>query len=231
MTELADLLSRIGPVVRRLPGKRSIRGRTSLPVRARRRRADPRRRHDSRRTHRAPRVGQVAHLDRPGRRRDAARDRPLSLVDGMTTSSVHQDVGVDAGSEHRVAVLGRALCLEHPTVGWNVVEGVVALAAVIAAGEILYGFWRSLTDKAVAAFLDFGIREHGFARVRCGTCRGEFLVAYSCKGRGRGSSSGRAGGWRPGSSPGGVDATGGADPIVSAPRRWWRAAAPLGTAR
>jgi hypothetical protein len=47
-----------------------------------------------------------------------------------------------------------------------------------------YGFWRGSTDKAVGAYLDCGILENGFARVRCGACRAEFLVAFSCKGRG-----------------------------------------------
>ncbi len=34
------------------------------------------------------------------------------------------------------------------------------------------------------AFLDCGIEEHGFARVRCDACRREFRVALSCKRRG-----------------------------------------------
>jgi hypothetical protein len=50
--------------------------------------------------------------------------------------------------------------------------------------EVRYGFWRSFTDKAVGAYLDCGILDHGFARVRCGACRAEFLVPFSCKGRG-----------------------------------------------
>ena len=36
----------------------------------------------------------------------------------------------------------------------------------------------------MAAFLDCGILENGFARVRCGACAAEYLVAFSCKGRG-----------------------------------------------
>jgi len=47
-----------------------------------------------------------------------------------------------------------------------------------------YGFWRGVTDKAAAAYLDCGILDNGFARVRCGACRAEFLVTFSCKGRG-----------------------------------------------
>lgn len=47
-----------------------------------------------------------------------------------------------------------------------------------------YGFWRGFTDRAVGAYLDCDIPGNGFARVRCGSCRTEFLVAFSCKGRG-----------------------------------------------
>jgi hypothetical protein len=46
-----------------------------------------------------------------------------------------------------------------------------------------YSFWRGFTDKAVGGYLDCGILENGFARVRCGACHAEFLVAFSCKGR------------------------------------------------
>lgn len=42
-----------------------------------------------------------------------------------------------------------------------------------------YGFWWSVTDKAVGAFLDCGVLENGFARVRCPAYRAEFLVAFS----------------------------------------------------
>ena len=47
-----------------------------------------------------------------------------------------------------------------------------------------YGFWRGFADRAVGAYLDCGILDNGFARVRCGACRAEFLVTFSCKGRG-----------------------------------------------
>ena len=50
--------------------------------------------------------------------------------------------------------------------------------------ESLYGFWRGFADRAVGAYLDCGVLENGFARVRCGACRAKFLVAFSCKGRG-----------------------------------------------
>jgi len=50
--------------------------------------------------------------------------------------------------------------------------------------ERRYGFWRGLWDTAVAKYLDCGLFESGFARVACPECRAEFLVAFSCKGRG-----------------------------------------------
>ena len=47
-----------------------------------------------------------------------------------------------------------------------------------------YGFWRGACEDAAYAFLDCGIFEHGFARVRCAGCRAESLVAFSCQRRG-----------------------------------------------
>ncbi len=52
------------------------------------------------------------------------------------------------------------------------------------------GFWRGFVDDAVNRYLDCGLFEHGFARVQCGGCHHEFLVAFSCKGRGLCSSCG-----------------------------------------
>ena len=46
-----------------------------------------------------------------------------------------------------------------------------------------FGFWRSIIDKAVAAFLKCGDLQHGFARARCPDCHHEFFVAFSCKQR------------------------------------------------
>lgn len=50
--------------------------------------------------------------------------------------------------------------------------------------EHRFGFWRGFYDTAVASYLDCGLLENGFARVRCPQCASEFLVAFSCKGRG-----------------------------------------------
>ena len=46
-----------------------------------------------------------------------------------------------------------------------------------------YGRLRHAARRAVEKFLDCGLLERGFARVRCDRCRAEFLVAPSCKAR------------------------------------------------
>jgi hypothetical protein len=49
--------------------------------------------------------------------------------------------------------------------------------------EPTHGPLRAAARSAVRRFLDCGLLEHGFARVRCATCRAEILVAFRCKGR------------------------------------------------
>ena len=44
-----------------------------------------------------------------------------------------------------------------------------------------WGPWRRVIPDVVEKFLACGILEHGFARVRCGGCRHEYLLAFSCK--------------------------------------------------
>jgi hypothetical protein len=39
-----------------------------------------------------------------------------------------------------------------------------------------YGAWRGIVERTLFAFLDCGIEERGFARVRCDACRREFRV-------------------------------------------------------
>jgi len=46
-----------------------------------------------------------------------------------------------------------------------------------------YGRLRHAARRAVEKFLECGILEQGFARVRCDRCKAEFLVAFSCKAR------------------------------------------------
>jgi uncharacterized protein YeaO (DUF488 family) len=49
--------------------------------------------------------------------------------------------------------------------------------------ESRYGSLRDIAKKAAHRFLECGILEYGFARVVCGKCRAEFLVAFNCKAR------------------------------------------------
>ena len=42
-----------------------------------------------------------------------------------------------------------------------------------------WGPWRSVVAAVVEKFLACGILEHGCARVRCGSCRHEYLLAFS----------------------------------------------------
>jgi hypothetical protein len=49
--------------------------------------------------------------------------------------------------------------------------------------ESTHGPLRAAARRVAARVLDCGLIEHGFARVSCGTCRAEFLVAFRCKGR------------------------------------------------
>lgn len=52
-----------------------------------------------------------------------------------------EDTCCTAGTPVRAASLGRALRLEYLTVGWNLVEGVIAVAAAVLAGSVaLLGF-------------------------------------------------------------------------------------------
>ena len=50
--------------------------------------------------------------------------------------------------------------------------------------ERSYGFWRGILDGAVTRYLDCGIFENGFARIRCPDCKDEYFLPFSCKGRG-----------------------------------------------
>jgi hypothetical protein len=50
--------------------------------------------------------------------------------------------------------------------------------------EKKYGFWRGFVDTVVARYLDCGVAEGGFARLRCDTCDVEELLTLSCKQRG-----------------------------------------------
>lgn len=45
------------------------------------------------------------------------------------------------------------------------------------------GFWRGFVDEQVRRYLDCGLFENGFARIRCPNCAEEYLLAFSCKTR------------------------------------------------
>jgi len=49
--------------------------------------------------------------------------------------------------------------------------------------EPMRGPLQRTASGAVGRLLECGLLDHGFARVRCGTCRAEFMVAFRCKGR------------------------------------------------
>ncbi len=67
----------------------------------------------------------------------------------------------------RAAALTCALRLEYLTVGWNVIEGVIAVAAAIAAGSVaLLGFGLdSFVESASAAILTWRFRAEHLGRV------------------------------------------------------------------
>lgn len=46
-----------------------------------------------------------------------------------------------------------------------------------------YGDWRPAVREVADKLLARGVLEHGFARVRCGACTHEYLLAFSCKAR------------------------------------------------
>jgi hypothetical protein len=49
--------------------------------------------------------------------------------------------------------------------------------------ERAYGFYRPYLRSVIYRYLDCGVLRNGFARVRCGECGHEYLLAFSCKRR------------------------------------------------
>ena len=49
--------------------------------------------------------------------------------------------------------------------------------------ERRFGFWRGIVDEQIRRYLDCGLFENGFARIRCPDCAEEYLLAFSCKTR------------------------------------------------
>ena len=50
--------------------------------------------------------------------------------------------------------------------------------------EKTFGYWRGFVDAVVARYLDRGVPEAGFARLKCDACGSERLLTLSCKQRG-----------------------------------------------
>jgi hypothetical protein len=46
-----------------------------------------------------------------------------------------------------------------------------------------YGFFRPYVKEVIYRYLDCGILQNGFARVKCADCGHEYLLAFSCKRR------------------------------------------------
>ncbi len=46
-----------------------------------------------------------------------------------------------------------------------------------------HGPLRPVVERVLRDFLTCGLPEHGFARVPCGECAEEFLLAFSCRTR------------------------------------------------
>ncbi len=49
--------------------------------------------------------------------------------------------------------------------------------------ERRYGFFRPYVKEVICRYLDCGGLHNGFARIRCGECGHEYLLAFSCKRR------------------------------------------------
>ena len=45
--------------------------------------------------------------------------------------------------------------------------------------EKTYGYWRGFVDAVVARYLDCGVPEAGFARLKCDSCGAEKLLGFS----------------------------------------------------
>ncbi|WP_158080020.1 transposase zinc-binding domain-containing protein [Archangium sp. Cb G35] len=58
------------------------------------------------------------------------------------------------------------------------------LATLLAEASELGRGLPQYVERDFARYLECGVLAHGFARVRCESCKDELLVAFSCKGRG-----------------------------------------------
>ncbi len=58
------------------------------------------------------------------------------------------------------------------------------LARPMPRGSPRRGAGPAYVEREFRRYLECGILAHGFARARCGQCGHDFLIAFSCKGRG-----------------------------------------------
>ena len=68
------------------------------------------------------------------------------------------------------------------TVLYQVVQG--HLETVLVAQDDADSVVPAHAERALRRYLECGILAHGFARARCGDCGHDWLIAFSCKGRG-----------------------------------------------
>jgi cation diffusion facilitator family transporter len=138
-------------------------------------------------------------------------------------------------AEDRPSLLRRGLRLEYLTVGWNLVEGVVAIAAAITAGSLaLLGFGLdSFVETASGAIIIWRLLAEGRARdherIETIERRAQRLVAASLAGLAAyivyDAVTTLVAGERPDASPGGVVVA-----AVSLAVMWWLARAKRRTA-
>ena len=69
------------------------------------------------------------------------------------------------------------------TLAWQTVQGWLA-TWIAHHDEVDAESAPAYVQRELSAYLECGILAYGFARARCPDCTAEFLVAFSCKGRG-----------------------------------------------
>lgn len=99
--------------------------------------------------------------------REAGAEAGGAAADPCCATEADADACCAAESDRRPEQVGRALRLEFLTVGWNVAEGVVAVAAAVAAGSVaLLGFGiDSFVETASGAIMIWRLRAEGAHRL------------------------------------------------------------------
>jgi|SRR5215510_6309092 len=73
---------------------------------------------------------------------------------------------------------------ERPVLYELVAQHAQTMLAEVRAADAEGGGLPRHVDRGLAEYLRCGALAHGFARVRCTTCRDEIVVAFACKRRG-----------------------------------------------